>query len=82
MSRAHTTIAAASVGFGFAVACVAACLEFVDHCDGFPCDEGRICVDLASGPQCVCDDLHEEVDGSCVAIEEEAPVDAGAPDAG
>ena len=52
------------------VAAFPACTSFVDHCVGVACPAAQICLDLASGPKCVCDDEHEPTDGGCAAVGE------------
>ena len=47
------------------------CIVFEDRCVGVACGEGEICLDLAAGPRCVCDDLHEESeDDGCVPVDD------------
>ncbi len=50
---------------------VVGCVPFNDRCAGVACGDGEICVDLAAGPRCVCDDLHEEsADDGCVPVDD------------
>ncbi len=62
------------------ISAVAGCLVYEDRCNGVVCGDGEVCIDIARGPTCVCDDFHEaagddEGDG-CV------PLDDGADDSG
>jgi hypothetical protein len=52
------------------VAALAACVVYEDECVGVACGEGEVCIDLAAGPRCVCDDFHETTDTGCVPFEE------------
>jgi hypothetical protein len=53
------------------IAGVAACIAYEDHCQGVACGDGEVCLDLAAGPRCVCDDAHEDIEGSCVPLDDD-----------
>ncbi len=72
--------AAFFVAFLVPGALVTACGPTPDRCDGFACDQTRICVDLATGPSCVCPDETAAPDGGpCVEVGDDGPEDAGMP---
>lgn len=57
-------------------AVVAGCLVYEDRCQGVVCGDGEVCIDIARGPTCVCDDFHETTEQGCV------PLDDGSEDGG
>lgn len=49
---------------------VAGCLVYVDRCAGVVCGAGEVCIDIARGATCVCDDFHETTDDGCVPLDD------------
>jgi hypothetical protein len=45
-----------------------ACLTYEDPCLEVECPENRVCIALEDGIQCICDENHVEVDGSCEEV--------------
>lgn len=70
--KAHL-LARGSVGLFVCVSIAAfgACVVYEDHCVGVSCGDGEVCIDLAAGPRCVCDDFHEDSGNGCEPIEDE-----------
>lgn len=58
------------VGVVVCVVVGAGCVAYEDHCKGFACGDGEVCIDLARGPTCVCDDLHEATDEGCEPLDD------------
>ena len=44
------------------VAALTSCVQFQDRCAGVVCGDGQVCLDLASGPRCVCDQSNTQFD--------------------
>lgn len=69
--RSTRTLLAAVAAVVVVVVGGGGCIAFEDRCVGVACGEGEICLDLAAGPRCVCDDLHEESeDDGCVPVDD------------